>query len=205
MARSITLYGFKKAVGIMVTRVDEVPINHLKNGDEAVETSIFTTSNLKVSFSVIKVMIPLFEPDEFEMRYRMTISWVPTTHAIPNYWVQERFAQALSAFMNATNNTISMSLEAEIIPIMYKKLQMVLDAEMCSGCSTNVVPQGLIECYACIMRLEKKDDNQHMCGVCKETCCAKIEKMSCCGQHIHRVCKNKWYGDCPFCRAPRTT
>lgn len=200
MAKPITLFGLKKVVDVMKAHLENTPINP-EVRDDAAERTVFQTGSLKVIFSVVKFEVPLLDPFESETRYQMEIHWEPATNTIPSVWYQQNFASALSALMGAKDNRIAMRLEDQNIPIMYRHLQVALDAQMCAGCGINIVPHELMECYACMMRLNQEDDAKHVCGVCHDKCCAKMEQTPCCDQFIHRVCKNKWHGSCPFCRA----
>lgn len=202
MTPFITLFGFRKVVDAMKTTLDNAPID--PRSGEVSESTVFKTDFLSITFSVVKASIPMFEPEVSEIRWRLQISWLPVSPVFPSSWIQDNFAQALSTFMGVSQNKICVALTDDHICIMYQKLKVALEAELCAGCGSNILPFDLIECYSCMMQLSEADDNKHMCGVCKEVCCAKIEKTTCCQQHIHRVCSNKWGGDCPYCRAPRS-
>ena len=161
----------------------------------------FRSDYVKVTFYVSKIVVPLLDPEESETRWSMDVEWYPL---IPTYHndTQRAKVQALNTFMGCHDNRYSMRLSEENIPFMHGKLNQVIDAELCAVCHFNIVPKGHIECYSCVMECQHKDDHKHLCGVCKEYCLAKMDSTPCCKQHIHRVCRTKWDGDCPFCRAP---
>jgi hypothetical protein len=199
MAKTITLFGFKKVIDTMKIQLENEPFSL----GHATASTNFVTSYLKVTFSVVKSEVARLNSDEMETYWSMEVSWAPTSILAPSVWVQHSFSQALATYLGCIYSKMTMSLETENIPHMYSKLKAALEAEMCAGCGLNIVPGGLVECYECMMYLSEEDDSKNVCGVCKDVCCARIETTPCCKQYIHRVCSRKWDGDCPFCRAPR--
>lgn len=201
---SINLFGFKRVVDSMKASLSDA-IMDPEYGRVRAGTQ-FVTDSLTITFYVSKFVVPLLDPREEETRWAMEIEWAPIFQMIPlpqMHDPQRAKAQALNTLLDCDDNHFTMRLVEENIVFMYDKLKQVLEAELCAGCRTNIIPNGYIECHSCMMNLQLKDMNKHVCGVCKDCCTAKIEKTMCCSQYIHRVCRLKWEGNCPFCRAPR--
>lgn len=201
---SINLFGFKKVVESMKTSLSDTMVDpeygRVRTG------TLFVTDSLKITFFVAKFVVPLLDPHEEETRWSMEIEWAPSFQMIQMHHIhdpQRAKVLALNTLLDCDDDHFSMRLNEENLVFMYEKLKQVLEAELCTGCKRNIVPNGHIECYSCMMNLQPKDVSKYLCGICKECCIAQIEKTVCCSQYIHRVCRLKWDGDCPYCRAPR--
>lgn len=191
------LFGFKSAIRLMKASLDGLLADEVE-GVEFITTSFKRRDNYLIQFTLEKIverimgsgMVPSFT---------MKMEWKSSdAFHLPN--VYDAFSLALGMYLQTEDNYFMMAYSEENVEYMFKKMKMALEAELCLGCETNIVPLGCMECHTCIMGYTEQDDSKHMCGVCHDTCQAKMEVTPCCVQYIHRVCRKKWHGSCPFCR-----
>lgn len=115
-----------------------------------------------------------------------------------------RYHGTSGAFMTldvVNSNLMSVCPPRDAIPYVYEAVQEMMALTMCENCDMNVLnTEEDAVCLTCIAGLAEDDLGIHMCGVCRDTCCAPIRKTRCCGQWIHKVCQRKCGKKCPFCR-----
>lgn len=188
------LFGFKKAIESMKASIDNTLADD-EQGFEYITTSFRREDHHIIYFTLEKFVDHLTGSGMITI-YSMKIEW--TSSRLGDF-----FPLALNTYLQGANNCICMNLSDRNVEYIFDKMKMALEAELCVGCESNVVPKDCMECHACMMGHTEQDDRKHMCGICHEVCRAKIEVTPCCFQYIHKVCSKKWKGSCPFCRRAR--
>lgn len=195
---SFHMFGFKAAIKCMKASLDGL-LEDDTEGDESISTSFKRGDNYVIDFTLEKTVDHVVGCGMLST-YAMKMEWKSSDPLFPYMPANDAFILALNACLHTDDQCIIMNLCDENVKHMFGKMKMALEAEMCVGCETNIVPKDFMECHTCMMGYTEQDDAKHMCGICHDTCQAKIEITPCCFQYIHRVCRKKWHGPCPFCR-----
>lgn len=153
--------------------------------------------------------------DENPCAYDVVVSWhdeieqyeddcnyeLDFSNAMNRYYNTHGHSTMTLAFMTE-DCTFVYDNEKDAIPKIHSKLAKLLDQTLCY-CEKNIISDGHLVCYTCMMNLTEEDLDKHKCGICLNECLAPITKTTCCGQYIHKACVSKCKKKCPYCRSEK--